>query len=367
MTVEQELQNKLDELEETKSKLLRIEPFLNPNNNLYVYSTEDIRDISGTQGVTPSNMAHVLETVVKKINEYTEYIKKLPFVEASTIYRERPEAELAIVSEERAGFSVPITWEEKASSVPISSIYGYLGMGTYYGKVKNIRFFANPSLRKGSENGRDIDIEVKMFRINSRANIKEEYRSGSGQLDVTISENVISPDDMYIIGLSIKESVSTDIIYYQDFTYSIEYEFIDGSISKNVYTIANRKIGNFLIDGDTTLSLGSLLYWDMIMMSSIDFTIKDSMGYSITPNVISSGQLTYGLYDGNILSNISIGMFSTDVEIFMLSYRNKCSWLRIEYNDMYTLYDKNESPVAGIVFKNLIPIDTVLEEVVNAI
>lgn len=366
MTTKQELQKKLDELQELKGNLLRIEPFLDSNNNSFVYSSEDIEDLAGTQGTTPANLSEILEEVVKKINEYVDYIKTLPYAESSAIYRERPEVDLALVSKNRAGFHPPVSWTEKALEASVDSIYGYLAMSEYYGAVRKIKVYASPTIRKGDSSGRDIDIETKLFRINSRLNVNSEFRSGSGALDVTLTDDVLAPDDIYIVGLVVKEAMANDIIYYQDLTYSIEYEFMDGTTSKEMYTMGNRRIGNMLPDIDSTLSYGCV-YWDMLTISRFTIDVSNSVGDTSEINTFVDGPISGGLFDGNIVTEFKTSMFATNMASRKLSYRSGCSWFRSMLNDKYDLYDKNTSEVIGVVFNNLRPIDRIIEEAINAL
>ncbi len=364
MTVKEKLQAKLDELEAAKSDLIKIEPFLDPNNSMYVYSTEKMSELDGTSGTTPKNLGEVLDEVIKEINNYVEYIKKLPYAESSVIYKDRPEVDLALVNNNRADFHVPITWSAKAEDVSVDSVYGYLAMSKYYGKIKSMRFYASPTIRKGDISGRDIDIETKLYRINTRLNINSEYRSGAGPLDVTITDDEINPDDLYIIGIANKEKLYNELIYYQDLTYSIEYEFFDGNKDIILLNIANRKTGNMLPDIDSTLT-GGLVYWDMLLMNQISVEVENAIGDSSSLNVSVDGPISGGLFDGNILTMIKNNMFSEDVSSKKMTYRSGCSWLRSLSRDTMTLYDMNTSNVATIIFNNLKPIDRVLEEAIN--
>jgi len=366
MTVKEKLQEKLNELESLKEQLIMIEPFLDPNNDSYVYSTENIADLSGTHGTTPSNLSEILEIVVKEINDYVEYIKKLPYAETSVIYRERPDSDLAVVSNERADFHIPLTWSEKAIEISIDSVYGYLAMSEYYGKVRKMRVYSSPSIRKGDISGRDINIEVKLYRINTRLNINSEFRSGTGALDVTFTDDVLNPDDMFIIGIANLEKMHNEIVYYQDLTYFIEYEYFDGTTDKVLYNIANRRIGNMVPDIDDTLT-GGMIYWDILLMNTISVDVENSIGDESSLNVSLDGPISGGLFDGNILTLLRNNMFSSDVSQRKLSYRSGCSWLRRICTESYSMYDKNTSNVVSIVFNNLRPIDRVIEEAINAL
>ena len=366
MTTKQKLQEKLDELEELKAELLRVEPFLNPDNDSFVYSTESLSDIAGTQGSTPSNLSEILEVVVVEINKYVDYIKKLPFAETSVIYRDRSENELAFVSTGRKDFHPPVRWTEKAVDVSVDAVLGYLAMSEYYGSIKSMRIYCSPTIRKNDISGRDISLEVKLVRTNGRLNTRSDFRSGTGPLDVTISDEVIAPDDIYMIGIMTKENVTNDIIYYADLTYSIEFTYHDGSTSKEIYSMANKKIGNNILDIDTTLTYGCV-YWDMLLIGNMGLFVKNSMGNTTNPPTSIDGPISGGLFDSNIVTDVGIGMFSTDIESYKFSYRSGCSWVRLLTEGRFSLYDKNESNVAGVIFNNLRPLDLILEEAIDAL
>ncbi len=364
LSIKEELQKKFDELEALKLELLKIEAFLNPDNNSFVYSTENLAGLAGTQGSTPSNLSEILEVIVLKINEYVDYIKELPYAESSVIYRDRPEKDLAVVSTNRIGFHSPVAWTVEAENVDVGAISSFLAISEYYGRIKSMRFYASPSIRKVDSTGRDISTEVKLLRINSRLNEKNEFRSGTGPLDALLTDDILAPDDIYIIGIMITEPVANDIVYYQDLTYTIEYTFLDETTEKVTMTMGNRMIGNMLFDADLTLNFG-LWYWDILTIGSFDIELFNSIGDSTEINTFSEGEASGGLFDGNIISSIKTGAFRTDISNFLVSYRSGCSWYRNLFYDTFDLYDKNTSDSTHIIFNNLRPIDLVLEEAIN--
>jgi len=195
MTLKEKLLSKLAELEEAKERLLKIEPFLNPDNNMFVYHTEDIRSLSGTQGTTPANLGEILETVVKAINEYVDYIKSIPDASSNVVFRDRPDKDMAIVSSSRLGFHPPASWTKEFSGVNTESVFSILPTSTYYGRVIEAHFYSSPHINKNDYSGREISIEVKLLRINSRLNEFNVFRSGiNNPLDVLLTDDIMQPD-----------------------------------------------------------------------------------------------------------------------------------------------------------------------------
>ena len=364
MTIKEKLLERITELEALRAGLLRKEPFLDPNNNSFIYSTEDIADLEGTQGTTPLNLSEILEKVVDEINKYVEYIKNLPFAESSVIYRERPDVDLALVASNRKAFSIPMVWESKALNVSVQSIYSYLAMSKFYGSIRKMKIYSTPTFRKNDFNGREIDFEIKMFKINNRLNILSEFRSGTGPLDVTITDDDLNADDLFFMCIVVNEPLFDGIVYYQDFTYTIEIENFDGSKENTIHTVGNRRIGNTTMEGDTTLN-GASIYWDMLAVDRPNITVKTTLGDTYPINTSQDGPLSATHADGNMVAEMTIESFTVDMSRLKLSYRGEIASYKTLLSDTYSLYDMNISNVASIVFNNLKPIDQVLEDAIN--
>jgi len=365
MTLKEKLLSKLAELEETKNRLLKIEPFLNPDNNMFVYHTKDIRSLSGTQGATPSNLGEILETVVKTINEYVEYIKNIPDASSNIVFRDRPDKDMAVVSTERAGFHPPASWTKEFSGVNTESVFSVLPISTYYGRVVEAHFYSSPHINKNDHSGREISIETKLIRINSRLNEFNVFRSGvNSTLDVLLTDDIMQPDDIYIIGVVPHETMSNDIIYYQNLTYSMDIKYADGSREKKIFSMGNRKDGNFLYDGDTTIEFG-MVFWDMIIISGFSIALGNYIGDKTDIDTSKDGYIGSAFFDSNIITSVYTHGFSSDISSEKVSYRNSCGFLRNIFKDTFDVYNKNTSPIARVVFKNIRPIDLVLEEAIN--
>lgn len=365
MTVKEKLLAKLAELEDVKEKLLKIEPFLNPDNNMFIYHTEDIRSLAGTQGSTPSNLGEIMDVVVKAINEYVEYIKGLPEASSNIVFRDRLDKDMAIVSTERAGFHPPVSWTKEFSGVNTESVYSTLPMSTYYGRIIEAHVYSSPHINKNDYSGREISLEAKLIRINSRLNELNVFRSGADNpLDVLLTDDVMQPDDIYIIGVVPHERLSRDIIYYQNLSYTIDFKYADGSRETKLFAMGNRKDGNFLYDGDDTLEFG-MVFWDMVIISGFNISVENYVGDRTDIDTSRNGNIGSAMFDSNIITKVVTHGFSTDISDEKVSYRSGCGYLRDIFSDTFDVYNKNTTPIARVVFKNVRPIDLVLEEAIN--
>lgn len=365
MTIKEKLESEILRLEEVKAGLLRKEQFLNPSNSSFIYSSESIGDIKSTQGTTPNNLSTILETVVKTINEYVDYIRTIPFAESNVIYRERPDVDMALVSNNRHGFFSPMDWTLIAENNDFASVYSQVALTKYYGSIKSIQITASPSFRKHGESGNEIDFEMKMIRVNPRRSDTSVFRSGSGPLSIALSEDAIFPDDVFMIGIVPNVNIDSSVVYYKDFSYKMTITRHDGSEETTVRTTGNSRIGNSSIDSDT--SAGMMISWDLIAVNKLDISLSNTLGNTTVVVNDNDGPILGGLSDGNIVSSISVGQFSMDLLSHNISYRENISWYRQLADDRFSLYNMNTSEIQSIVFNNVRPIDRILEEALNAL
>jgi len=365
MTIKDKLTERINELEAMKAGLLRKEQFLDPTNDTFLYSTESISDIAGTQGSTPKNLSTILEVIVKEINTYVEYIRDLPFAESHVIYRERTDVDLALVSNNRASFNIPMSWTKRGDGYDFNSVQSQVALSKFFGSVKKMTVTSSPSFRKHGENGEDINFEIKMIKLNPRKNESSVFRSGSGPLSVVLDENSISGDDIIFIGIVPSVDLDPAAIYFKDFTYRIAIERHDGTEDVIVNSIANTRVGNSSINSDTTA--GIMVNWDMLTFNRLDIKYLNTIGNSGQFATDFDGFLGGGLTAGNVLSSISVEQFSSDLQEMAISYREGVAWFRKLLDDTYGFYDMNSTNVESIVFNNLRPISHVLEEAIDAL
>lgn len=360
------LDSKIEELKIEKSKLLKVESFLNPDNDYFVYHTYSLDKISGTTGSTPNNLSEILDVVTDAILKYSEYIKKIPNKESSIVKRDRGVQKYAILSTNGV-VSAPVTWEEVATDVSFYSLQQYLPMSEYKGGVKSIKIECMPSFRKGGESGTDIDFSVVLLRINPRKNILEEFTNGGGLMRVTIDNSNLFGDDIFIIGMRQKQKIIKTSIYYSNLSYSIDLEFMDGRTSSNVYSIGGTKVGNIIPSNIDNSISDNIVYWSMFTLN--DFTVSATEFQNKEMILIPK---TYNLdipstYDGNTIQEIIVDGIRIDVSDKKISFRSNISERSIIFSDTFKLYDKKDNGLSKIVFKNVVPIDVVLEEAINAL
>ena len=362
MTIKQTLINKIGELETAKTSLLNKAAFLNPNNNTFIYSTLSIQDTDGVGGATPQGLREILSTVVGKINEYTSYLRKMPNRETLAIRNDRGVYKYVVLS---SGSKVApkITWEKISDNVSFSSVQQYLPSSVYHGAATSIKIECFPIMRKGGENGAPVDMNATMLRLNPRKGIQDIYSSGGGGMSVSFDEKHLYGDDVFIIGIKVNQAVIQGAVYYVDLTFSIETEAGNGTVTKDYYTINDIQIGNMVLDVDTSL-LGGVLMWSAFVVNDFEVGIRNSSTNKRA--LIPNGY--YGtLDDGDIVTEIIVGSEVSDIGAHRLSYRRRAFKGRILNSDTYSLYDKKENGVARIIVKNIIPIDIVLAEAIDAL
>lgn len=363
MTIKEILLNKIEELNIVKSSLLKVDIFLNPDNDAFVYHTLNIGKISGTTGSTPNNLSEILDTVVASINEYAQYIQKMPYAESNVILRNRDTKQYAVFSNKGL---VPgrVSWTEMSSEASFESIQQYLPMSTYKGFVKTMKIVCRPSFRKGSPDANNINFDVIVYRINTRLNLKEVYSANGIEVSVTFDSDHLYGDDIFIIGFKPITKIILTSIYYSDLSYSIDIEGEDGSKNSIIRAINDISPGGMQPDVDTSVNDG-ILMWDIFTLNDFSVELIDTAGKSayIIPDNYSGTNGT-----GVTIDSISVDGFSLDLSSEKISCKpGSFKAIGSLIDDTYSLYDKNVSNIAHIVFKNIRPIDIVLSEAINAL
>lgn len=365
MTAKEKLLNKIDELTALKQTLLTIESFRNPNNDALMYSTEAMSSLSGTNGVTPENLSTALDTITGAINTYVDYIRNLPYVKASPIYRERPNSTYAIVDSNRASFAPPMGWKQVGSDYSFTGIMANLPSSEFYGQYSKIEVSSSSVIRVGGVDGLSIDHEIKLIRINARTKAKDVFRSGAGPLNVSLTDKYFKPDDIFIIGIQAKEDIPSDALYYIDFSYSIKKTKQDGSVTTDMFTIGDSSIGNMAsyFDGQN----GMIFVWDIVVLNQFEIAISNSIGNTTKTNFTNGQAMLSGLSTGNTISSISVGSHNVDISALSLSYREGISRYRLMKESKFELYEKDNANTDSIAFNNLRPISHVLEEAISGL
>jgi hypothetical protein len=366
MTIKEALLGKLEELKKIESTLLEMSMFLDPDNNIFVYHSLGISKIEGTVGSTPNNLSEILDVVADEVMKYVDYISKIPNKESSIVLRERGVLKYSILSTDGM-IPAPITWNEISTGASFESVQQFLPMSSYRGFVRKIRIHTFPSFRKGGFDGADIDFTTVLYRLNVRKNILEEYMSGNGIMDVTLDNEHLYGDDIFIIGLKQDQKIITTSVYYSNLSYDVEITGEDDSYSSNVYTIGKTRVGNIVPNVDNSID-GGILYWSMFTLN--DFTVRvtdefENKETTLLPNPYANDIPTY--YSGNTIKEIVVDGIRMDISALKISFRGGISEKGNLIDDTYRLYDTMDNGISTIVFKNVKPIDVVLEEAINAL
>ena len=362
MTIKQTLTAKISELELKKASLINKSSFLNPGNDAFVYSTLGIQDTEGVGGVTPQGLRSVMGVIVEKINAYTNYLKKMPSKETLAVRNDRGVYKYVIVSKD-SGIIPKVTWNRLADGVSFSSAQQYLPTSVYHGAKTEMRIECSPVLRKGGEAGVPANVEAVVLRINPRKGIYDTYSSGGGGLSVAFDEKHLYGDDVLIVGLKVDQLLVPGAVYYASLIFSIKSKNGTGEEKEDFYTINNIPVGNMILDVDTTVS-GGILLWTAFTINDLEVRVRNSS--TNRRALIPDGY--YGtLDDGDVVTDIIVGNEYVNVEASKLSYRRGVFKGQVFFEDSYSLYDKRENGISRIVVKNIIPIDIVLSEAINAL
>jgi len=363
MTVNDMLTSKINELNSVRDTLINKDAFLNPDNEIFIYHSLPMSKINGDTGSTPNNLSEIMDKVVLSIMDYVDYISSIPNKESSVIMRDRGVSTFAIVSE-KSNIAVPITWTKIGENLPFESVQQYLPVSDYLGFVKMIEIKASHTFRKGGESGVDIDASVVLLRINSRLNICDRYESYGGIIDVFIDGESLYGDDIFIIGFVPKVKILTTSIYYSDLSFSINISGQDDSSTTLGRTIGGTQVGNIIPDVDDEIVNG-MAYWSMFTLNDFRVDVKNSKGDTVSAMPPDPNSDFANLFSGNIITEIIVDGISIDVSEHNISYRSGISSREIIVSDTYKLYDKNDTGVSTIVFKNVRPVDIVLEEAIS--
>ena len=204
-----------------------------------------------------------------------------------------------------------------------------------------------------------------MYRINPRLGIVDKYRSNNGVINYIMDGKDINLDDLFVVGFSPNQQVVNSSIYYSELTYTVTLVLDDGEEKVSTYSVGNTPVGNMTTDIDTSLENGSV-YWDVISIYGYTVNAKslaDTLNY-ILPEDINSGPLTTTNRD--IVVEFESGGFPVSVEEDRLSYWSGVVGKRVLLQDAtFKLYKNTDVTIDKIIFKNIRPIDIVLEEAIN--
>jgi len=366
MTIKEKLEAKLQELEELKSKLINLSHFNNPDNDTTFYSDASVKDLRKTQGVTPKNVGEVLMVVIKTVNEYIDYINKLDYASVASVMRDRIVKNYKIISSISDISGIDPDFDLQYTGVDFQSLVPYLPDAEYSSPVKNISITGAPVLRSGTATGDTVNIGAVFININPRLGVNNSIRFPNGVISASLSSALLGGDDLFIVGIYAKEDLSQYDALYMDFTYRVDISFDDGTTDTKLYSIANKKIGVEENNFDSTRP-DAIIAWDALSVNRVDFSIINTQGDSTSIATSVDRPIGGGSFAGNIVSQILIGAFSSDMAEYQLSYRDNCAYYRGLYDTVYDLYMANEEAMTPIVIPNLKPIDEVLYDALRDI
>lgn len=370
MTIRDELLKQLDRLEEAKSLLLRKEQFLDPSNNLFVYSTEGISDLSGTDGTTPNNLKEALEKIVEATNQHIKVLKTMPVVMKEQEIINQIDKTYALVENNSQRVNPPLSWNLEEASQPIESLAGYMSSSLFYTAIKTLKITS--SSRFLTNSGTAVDFEISLRKINTRTSTVDYFRGVSGNLNVTILGDNIDPDDIFIIGVDIHETIDLSSLYFTDFTYTIEREYYDGRTESNISNIANTKIGNSSIKADPIYSsktslISANIYWDMITINNFAVEIESKLTSEAVALVDGNSIFRTSDVGDNSLLSIKLNRAAMEFEAGMYSAYTDTSYFRVLGSDNYDIYSISPQSGSSFYVPNARPIDTIIKEALNAL
>lgn len=360
MTIKEKLEEKISELEALKDELTKISDFYDPNNQQPVYSEQDIKSISATTGVTPYNFGEAISIVIKKINEYYDYINSIDHIEVSSVMRDRI-LNNYLIGPYGVNYAIPEEYMLAYEKVPFSSTMDMLPDADYISPISKINITATPTIRYGSSSGVDIPFGIIFSHINPRLAIQNKTTFPNGVLSVSMNREVMHGDDLFFVGVYFKEAPPQDSAIYMDLTYRIDLIHLDGSTDKKLFTIGNSKIG--VCENPFDISNNDIVVaWDIVSINRFDFRVGNTRGDTTQISTSADGGIGSGFVEGNIVDRIFIQQFDMDLGALALSYRDSVAWYRGVYDCDFQVHTLPEEGATTVSFLNLKPINEVIYE-----
>ncbi len=367
MTIKDKLIAEIARLEKVKALLLRKEAFLDPSNDIVIYSTESIKRILGVDGSTPNNLREALETIVSAINDHIKMLKEMPVVVREQEVVNALDKEYALIEKNNGYINPPVVWDILERDMPISTFESYFSSARFYSALEKINFAANCKFQKS--NGAPVDFEITLRKINLRTANVDKFRGISGNLNVTISGADIDPDDIFIIGVEIHESLDSSMLYASDFTYNVERSLHSGETKKNVFNIADTKIGNSSLKADPDLVgmnsvMSATIYWDMIALNNL--ALQGTTYHSSRPPAFNNGTMIFNSNASlNSISQLSLSGAFMNFEEGLYSCYADTSYYRLLLEGTYTLYSMRTKEKSTLYVPNARPIDVIIREALS--
>lgn len=355
MTREQ-IEKKIQELKDTKDGLLRISDLTNPDGGNRFYSTKTISSSLPTEGVNAFSLQTLFDTIAREINLHVAEMKSLPYTISNEIVSRSSETIVAVGSESNEVVYGAKLIGENLSIFDIASMSGV----EFLHNTKGVTITSDTRFEE-FDSKRKITHETVMYKISTRDGTIDTFSSGTlGGLNVYIDGEQHSPDDIYIIGARILDSVDKKIPYYLDLSFSIKKETKTGTRKVYSSTIGNTKVGEAYVDIDPLMDEGLRLS-TIILPSEMSIKYKDLIiGESIL-EPSSAYMMSGGFFQGNKIEEISsrgkvIPLSSKPISL----YGSSVSVISLD-TEKYDVYLKEEDSGSRVIFPNLIPLDIKIE------
>jgi hypothetical protein len=350
-----QLSEKIEELNETRAKILRKSKFINQNNDTFVYSTEDVQSKDGTEGVTPNDLATTLNSIISKVSLYVNDLKKYPFVEStqenSNIQR------LIIDPHPTSAIDETIVANMPAGSILDMIHDAIVDHGFLETTIKTDLLFCESDL--SSESGK-IHCDIVLTRLNARLNLIDNFNLSMSDYEVKLSRDFINIDDIYIIRATSKSNQRSMNVNLSG-TVTIDTTTKTGTVTHS-YKFSKASDSFFI--NKSELVVGKSFAWTAF---SINGNIAKFQDTSETIGTTSAGNnVTDSLIPGLEISSVTIGNNTLQIlnRGIVLSTSKHTGVFR---NTDSTSYDVLENRAFGnqVMMENIVKIDRVLEDSLN--
>jgi hypothetical protein len=362
MITEAEVEAKIAELSETKASLIRKASLIDPNNTSLFYSTKKMEVLSGTEGVTPVAIGTLMSKVGDVILDYVDEMKGMPFIRSSPIFTQKKKTIIAV--EDGVNYGTALL-QQKGENLHIQDILPILDEVQLISSVEELAFSTSTVIESEDRSTR-IDYEVILYKINPSNNEITTFRSGMGDLNVTIGKSDINIDDIYILGVVFNETIDPNIPYYADLSFLVSKTTSIAGSNDIRGTISGLGIGLQNLDVDVSLNNG-MLYSSFFGFNDIIVLVESSIGTSINFTIGGVPYSPMGKYDGNCISQIGTRGKLISISDKSISVWQNTSTSTALHTGVYDIFESEEKQQDRVIFNNLRPIDVSIEEAIDAL
>jgi hypothetical protein len=358
----QQVNDKIAELASIKSNLIRKEHLINPTNTSLFYSTKATETLGSTEGVNPIAICSVMTIIEDTILGYIEELKGLPFIRTSPVLTQKTKTMIAIENGVNHNTSL---LKQKGEDLSIQDILPILDDITLISAVEGLKFTTNTTVESEDRNT-TLNYEIILYKINSSNNDITTFRSGQGDLNVTIGKNDINVDDIYILGILFNNEINPNLPYYVDLSFVVSKTTVIAGSTEIRGTIGNLDIGLQNLDVDTSLS-NSILLTSIFGFNDIGTRVESAESTTVD---FTFGGVPYsptGQYSGNVMVKIGTRGRLVNIADKKISLWQNSSSSSSLHSGTYDLFELENVQQDRIIFNNLRPIDIVIEEAIDGL